>query len=112
MTALRIVWTGSSRRQYDELQQRAANTNRLEEFANNHSQIVAILRDLDRAIEKSDPLYRTKKPGGVVRHFLHRFISVTFCVFAAEQLGWVIRYLPIPANWPDEEAANGQDGKH
>ena len=100
MTALKIVWTPASHRQFGELRQRAAEKGRLDEFIKIHAEIVEVLCDLDRAIEKSDPLYHTKKPGGIVRHLLHKFISVTFCVFPAEQAGWIITYRAAPAWWP------------
>jgi hypothetical protein len=103
MSTLKIVWTSLSKRQFDELRQRAANTNHTDEFVKAHNTIVAILRDLDRALEMGDPLYHTHKGGGVVRHFLHQFISVTYTVFADERVGWVIKYLPVPASWPEPD---------
>jgi hypothetical protein len=103
MSPFKMVWTGQSQLQFDELRQRALQTHHFAEFIEAHNEIVAILHDLDKAIEKGDPLYNTKKPGGVVRHLLHRFISVTYTVFAAEQVGWVISYLPVPSAWPEQD---------
>jgi hypothetical protein len=100
MPALKIVWTPASNRQFGELRQRAAEKGRLDEFANTHAEIVEILSDLDQAIEKSDPLYRTKKPGGIVRHFLHKCISVIFCIFPTDLAGWIVTYRAVPASWP------------
>jgi hypothetical protein len=101
MSALKMLWTDSSKRQFEELRQRAADTNHLAEFIAVHNEIVAILCDLDRATERGDPLYNTKKPGGVVRHFFHKFISVTFCLFTEDRVGWVTKYQPVPTNWPE-----------
>jgi hypothetical protein len=102
MPSLKMVWTHLSKRQFDDVHQRAKDTGHLLEFNRTHNEIVAILRDLDRATEKGDPLYHTKKPGGMVRHFLHEFISVTYVVFADERVGWVTNYVPVPASWPEK----------
>jgi hypothetical protein len=107
MPSLKIVWTHLSKRQFDDLRQRAKDTNHSLEFIKTHNEVVAILRDLDRATEKGDPLYHTKKPGGMVHHFLHEFISVTYAVFAAEQIGWVTNYVSVPATWPEEGVEQG-----
>jgi hypothetical protein len=37
----------------------------------------------------------------VVRHFLHKFVSVTFYLFAQDRVGWVTKYHSVPANWPE-----------
>ena len=111
MPTLKILWTHLSNRQFDELRQRAADTNHLDEFIKAHNEIVTILRDLDQATKKGDPLYKMKKPGGVVRHFLHEFVSVTYTVLADEGVGWVIKYVPVPACWPEKEASGDQNGK-
>lgn len=101
MPALNIVWTSTANGQFRETRKRAAASGRLSDFDKIHSDIVEILCDLDRALEKSDPLYRTKKAGGMVRHLLHKCISVTFCVFDAEQVGWITKYQLVPADWLD-----------
>jgi hypothetical protein len=103
MPAVKMLWTDSSKKQFDELRQRAADTDHLAEFIAVHNEIVPILRDLDRLLEKSDPLYNTKKPGGTVRHLLHNFLSVTFYLFAEERAGWVTKYQSVPANWPEHK---------
>jgi len=101
MSTLKTAWTRSSKQQFDQLRQRAAEAKRLGEFIDAHNEIAAILRDVDRAVEKGEPLYNTQKPGGVVRHFLHDFVSVTYAIFAAQGVGWIIAYLPVPSSWPE-----------
>lgn len=104
MPALKMLWANPAKKQFDELHQRAAASGRLAEFLAVHNEIVFLLSDLDRAIEKGDPLYNTKKPGGVVRHFFHRFISVTYYLYPDERVGWITKYLPVPASWPEPSA--------
>jgi hypothetical protein len=106
MPAVKMLWTDSSKRQFDELRQRAADTDHESEFITTHNELVVILRDLDRVIEKSDPLYNTKNPGGAVRHCLHKFISVTFYLFAENRVGWVTKYQSVPATWPERGASS------
>src|SRR5947209_4360550 len=106
MPALKMLWANPAKQQFEKLHQRAADSGHLAEFAAVHNEIVAILRDLDQALERSDPLYNTRKPGGVVRHLLHGFISVTFCLYPADQVGWVTKYLPVSANWPEQGPSN------
>ena len=101
MPALKIVWLDLSKQQFEELRRRAVDTNRYPDFVRRHNEIVGILRDLDRATQRGDPLFHTNKPGGVVYHFLHDFISVTYAIFAQERVGWVMKYLPVPASWPE-----------
>jgi hypothetical protein len=105
MPAVKMLWTDSSKRQFDELRQRAVDTNHEDGFIAVHNEIVVILRDLDQIIEKSDPLYNTKKPGGIVRHLLHEFISVTIYLFAEDRVGWVTKYQSVPATWPEREVS-------
>lgn len=111
MPELKSVWTVASKSQFDELRQRAVDTNHLADFIRVHNEIVALLGDLERVIEKGDPLYRTKKPGGIVLHILLEFISVTYTLFAEERVGWVIGYRAIPASWPEQEKSGEPNGK-
>ena len=64
MPSMKLEWTNLSKRQFDDLRQRAKETGHSLEFIKTHNEIVAILRDLDSATEKGDPLYHTKKTGG------------------------------------------------
>jgi len=102
MSALRIEWTVVSKQMFEELRKRAIAKGKHEEFARIHNEIAASLRDLDRAVEMGEPLYRTQLPGGEVRHCVHRFISVCYVVFKERRVGWVLQYRSVPENWPDE----------
>jgi hypothetical protein len=101
MSTLKLMWTHLSRRQFEDLQQRAVVTGKVDEITKVHNEIVEILRDLDQASEVGEPLYNTRKPGGLVRHWVHDFIAVTYVVFRSEQVGWILKYQPIPASWPE-----------
>ena len=100
MTALKIIWSTPGKKQFDDLHNRAITTSRLDEFVAAHNEIVSILGDLDGVTEKSDPLYNTKKPGGTVRHLLHGFISVTFCLYPGDRVVCIAKYLAVPRSWP------------
>jgi hypothetical protein len=100
MTAVKMEWAAPAKKQYDDLHQRAAATGHLDEFLAAHGELIDILTNLDKTMEKSDPLYDTKKPGGAVRHLLHRFLSVTFYLFPDERVGWIAKYRVVPASWP------------
>jgi hypothetical protein len=111
MAGLKMIWTQIAKRQFDEFHKRAIDTKHSNEFIKAHNEVVEILADLERATERGDPQYHTKKAGGIVRHFLHRFISVTYCVFAEERVGWVIRYAPVPPSWPEKPTSSEGNGK-
>ena len=100
MNALNLIWSTPAKKQFDELYNRAIAAGHIDEFLAVHNEIVDILSDLERATEKSDPLYNTKKPGGMVRHLLHRFVSVTFYLYPNERVVCVAKYLPVPPSWP------------
>ncbi|MBI3823370.1 MAG: hypothetical protein HY289_11930 [Planctomycetes bacterium] len=100
MTALKMDWATPAKKQFDELHQRATATSKLDEFLSAHKELMKILADFEQAIAKSDPLYNTKKPGGVVRHILHRFLSVTFYLFPEKRIGWITKYQAVPTTWP------------
>jgi hypothetical protein len=101
MPAVKLLWTRSSKLQFEALRQRADAAGKLTELSQAHNEMVAILRDLDQALEKGEALYNTRKPGGVVRQWIHNFISVTYVVFRIEQVAWIMKYQPIPASWPE-----------
>jgi hypothetical protein len=100
MSALKMEWATPAKTQFDEVRQRAAATGHLDEFLTVHAELMGLLCDLEKAIEKSDPLYNTNKPGGVVRHLIHRFLSATFYMFPDEHVGWIAKYRTVPASWP------------
>jgi hypothetical protein len=112
MPEFKMLWIDASKAQFEQLRQRAANTGRSSEFVAAHNQIAQILQDVEKAIEKGDPLYHTKKPGGVCYHLLVRFISVTYIVFEEEKVGWILKYLAVPPSWPDNNISGGRNGKH
>ncbi|HZZ80188.1 MAG TPA: hypothetical protein VFE62_16865 [Gemmataceae bacterium] len=100
MTALKIVWSTPAKKQFDDLHKRAIAAGRLDDFLAAHAEVVRILGDLEKATEKSDPLYSAKKPGGMVRHLVHRFLSVTFHLYPDESVVCIARYVPVPSTWP------------
>lgn len=81
MSALKLIWSTPAKKQFDDLHNRAIATGQVDAFLAAHNEIVDILSDLEKATKKSDPLYNAKKPGGMVRHLLHRFVSVTFYLY-------------------------------
>jgi hypothetical protein len=95
-----MEWTKSSKAQFEELKQRSRDADHYEQFRQAHNEITTALRDLDQALEKGEAQYSTRRPGGEVRHWIHRFISVTYVVFRAEQVGWILSYQLVPASWP------------
>ena len=101
MPALKLMWTQSSRGQFETLRKRAIDTGKQDEFVRTHNEIVVALRDLDTALNKGEPLYHTRKPGGEVRQWGHHFILVSYVVFRQEQVGWILKYLPVPESWPN-----------
>lgn len=102
MPDLKLLWTQLSKSQFDEFRQRAIAAGKLDEFIKAHNEIVAVLRDLDSALEKGEPLYHTRKPGGEVRQWVQQFIAVSYVIFREEQVGWVLKYLPVPESWPEQ----------
>jgi plasmid stabilization system protein ParE len=101
MAALRMEWTRAAKTQFEELKQRARETGNYERFRQAHNEIAAALRELEQALEKGEVQYNTRRPGGEVRHWIHRFISVRYVVFRAEQVGWILAYQSVPASWPE-----------
>jgi hypothetical protein len=101
MASLRMEWTATSKAQFDELRTRATSKGEYGQFAEAHNQIAVALRDPDQALEKGELLYKTRRPGGEVRHWVHRFISVCYVVFRAEQVGWILSIKSVPESWPD-----------
>jgi hypothetical protein len=101
MPAVKLLWTRSSKLQFDALRQRAVAAGKITELSQAHNEMVTILRDLDQALEKGEALYYTRRPGGVVRLWIHNFISVTYVVFRIEQVAWITKYQPVPASWPE-----------
>lgn len=100
MTALKMEWATPAKKQFEELHKRAAATGHLDDFRSAHDELIDILSDLETTIERSDPLYNTKKPGGVVRHLRHRFLSATIYLFPDKRIGWITKYRTVPATWP------------
>jgi hypothetical protein len=100
MPALKLIWSTPGKKQFDELHNRAIATGHLDAFLAAHNEIVEILSELEKVNKKSDPLYNAKKPGGTVRHLLHRFVSVTFYLYPDESVVCVAKYLPVPSSWP------------
>lgn len=101
MPLLQLTSTQTANQQFIDLRQRAAAVGQLDRFAATHNEILATLRDLDQALAKGERLYHTRKQGGEVRHWVHEFISVTYVVFPKELVGWITKYLPVPASWPE-----------
>lgn len=101
MPLLKLAATQTANRQFLELRERAVAVGQLERFSTAHNEILASLRDLDQALEKGERLYHTRKPGGEVRQWVYQFISVTYVVFPNERVGWITKYVPVPASWPE-----------
>lgn len=90
-----------SQLQFEELRKRAMDKGRRDEFIQVHNEIVIALHDLVQAFEKGELLFRTRKAGGEVRHWVHKFISVCYVAFRREQVGLILNYQPVPSSWPE-----------
>jgi hypothetical protein len=101
MAAVKMEWTRTSKSQFDELKKRAIDAGEYEQFKQAHNEIVVTLRELSQALQKGELLFNTRRPGGEVRHWIHRFISVCYVVFRNEQVGWMLAYQSVPESWPD-----------
>jgi hypothetical protein len=101
MPLLKLVWTHSSKLQFEELRQKAESVGRGGEFTITFNEIAAALKQVELALEKGEPLYHTRKSGGVVRQWVHRFICITYVVFPDDALGWVTKFQSVPSTWPD-----------
>src|SRR5947209_8373382 len=101
MPTLKVVWTKPAEQQFDQVRQRAVEANCQKELSEAHTELAKTLRDLDLALEKGDPIYNTKMPGGIVYHFRSSFLSVTCAIFAKEGVGWIVTYRTVPTSWPD-----------
>ena len=101
MPSLTLTSTQTANQQYRELRQRAVAVGQLDQFNTIHTEILGDLCNLDKAIERGERLYLTRKPGGEVRQWVHRFISVTYVVFPNELTGWIIKYASVPSSWPE-----------
>ncbi|MBY0522549.1 MAG: hypothetical protein K2R98_04095 [Gemmataceae bacterium] len=100
MPALRMDWTPGARSQFEALRQRAIDSGAFDQFRLAHNEIALTLQDLDQAMLKGEPLFNTRRSGGVARHWLCQFISVCYVVIRDEQVGWMIRNKPVPETWP------------
>jgi hypothetical protein len=100
MSALRISWTSLSKKQFDDLHQRAISTGKLAAFTKAHNEIVTALRDSDSALAQGEPLYNTRQLGGEVRLWVHAFVSITYVVYPKEGVGWIVKYSAVPESWP------------
>lgn len=98
---MKVLWTRPAELRFEELRSRAIDTGNLPQFIHAHNELVARLRDPHQAATMGEPLYRTRLPGGEVRHWIHRFIAVTYAVFPGEQVVWIVRYQSVPESWPD-----------
>lgn len=95
-----MEWTPVARAEFDSLKRRAMEAGVFEQFRLAHNEIALTLKDLDQALLKGEPLFHTRKPGGVARHWVCQVISVWYVVFRDEQMGWIIHYKPVPETWP------------
>lgn len=100
MADLKMEWTVSSQSQFEALRKRAIDSDKYDEFRTAHNEIVGVLCTVGLALEKGERLYHTRRPGGEVRHWVYRTISVCYVVFRAEQVGWILNYQSVPESWP------------
>ncbi len=98
MPTLKMNWTDLANKQFEEMRKRAVTTNQLAEFSADHDELVAIFRDLDRTIEKSE--HWTDGPDDVVRYVFQKFFTVKFRLCLGDQVGWVLKYDPDAARLP------------
>ncbi len=76
MPSLKLEWLPHSKAQFETLRDRAARSGKLDAFSRNHNHIATALREVEKAGEKGEKLYDTKKDGGEIRHWVHEHISV------------------------------------
>ncbi len=100
MSLLKMAWTPRSEAQFGEFRIRATKAGKYDEFRLTHNDIVRALRDLDQAQEKGERLFRTKKQGGEVRHWVYKHVSICYTIFPQLRVGWIVSYQPTPASWP------------
>jgi hypothetical protein len=100
MATLRLEWTNSSKAQFEELKRRAIEHEQYDHFRQTHNEIVITLKEMTQACEKGELLYKTRMPGGEVRHWVHGFVSVCYVVFRTEQVSWILQYRSVPESWP------------
>jgi hypothetical protein len=96
MPLLRLEWTVVSRPMFEHWRSHFTAIGRGHDFSRVHNQIVTVLTDSEQAMEKGEALFNTRKPGGLVRLWVHEFISVCYVVFPQERLGWILRYQCTP----------------
>ena len=97
----KLEWLQQSKAQFEELRTRAMNAGQAETFRRLHNEIATALRDLHQALEKGEVMYKPRRPGGEVRHWVLENISVWYVVFPREQIGWILEYATTPHSWPN-----------
>lgn len=100
MAAVKVAWLPSSKLQFEKCAQRAEDHGEFDQFKRTHNDIALALAGLDSSLAKGEVLYRTRRPGGEIHHWVHQFISVWYVIFRQEQLGWITRYQFFPETWP------------
>ena len=92
MPTMKMIWMPAAHAAFETILKQARNTDKYIEFVNAHDDVVRIVRDEILAFEKGELLYKTKKPGGEVRHLVHAGISICYAVFRDEKAGWITKY--------------------
>ena len=101
MDIIKLAWMPPAKIAFERLAKRARDAGRHDEFKLAHNEIVVALRDNDQAFAKGELLFKTRKAGGEVRHWVNRFISVCYAVFREEKAGWILKYNVVPDDWPE-----------
>jgi len=100
MPPLRMEWTQASRAQFDAVCQRARAAGCYSDLLAAHNHMVRTFQDLDEALSRGEALYPTRLPGGEVRLWMHGFLAVTYVVYRAQQVGFILQYQTMPDTWP------------
>jgi hypothetical protein len=101
MISVKLEWMPRSKGQFEKLRKRAIRAGKFAEFRLLHNEIVASLVDLQKATEVGERLNDTKRPGGEIRIWVHKHLSVRFVILRHERIAWILHYVAIPDTWLD-----------
>jgi hypothetical protein len=100
MPPLRLEWTQPSKSQFEAVCQRARAGGHYADLVAAHNHMVRTLQDLTEALSQGEALYPTRLPGGEVRLWIHGFLALTYVVFRAQEVGFIVQYQTLPDTWP------------
>jgi len=100
MPPLHLEWTQSSQSQFEAVRQRAQAAGRYADLLVAHNHMVRTLQDQNEALSRGETLHSTRLPGGEVHLWMHDFLALTYVVFRAQEVGFIVQYQTMPDTWP------------